>query len=81
TVTSGPYSRFRTPNTETVLAGSGSNVGHRAPASNLVSPPVSRAQARVPHAPLSFGFRYRFGSISNNVVNTRFGGIGNRDRF
>jgi hypothetical protein len=28
-----------------------------------------------------FGFRYRFGSIYNNVVNTRFGGIGNRDRF
>jgi hypothetical protein len=28
-----------------------------------------------------FGFRYRFGSIFNNVVNTRFGGIGNRDRF
>ncbi len=32
-------------------------------------------------AGLSFGFRYRFGSIYNNVVNTRFGGIGNRDRF
>ena len=32
-------------------------------------------------AGLSFGFRYRFGSIFNNVVNTRFGGIGNRDRF
>ena len=32
-------------------------------------------------AALSFGFRYRFGSIFNNVVNTRFGGIGNRDRF
>lgn len=30
---------------------------------------------------LSFGFRYRFGSIFNNVVNSRFGGIGNRDRF
>ncbi|NNE70549.1 MAG: hypothetical protein HKN29_09340 [Rhodothermales bacterium] len=32
-------------------------------------------------ASLNFGFRYRFGSIYNNVVNTRFGGIGNRDRF
>ena len=32
-------------------------------------------------AGLSFGFRYRFGSIFNNVVNTRFGGVGNRDRF
>lgn len=32
-------------------------------------------------AGLSFGFRYRFGSIFNNVVNTRFGGIGNRDNF
>ncbi len=32
-------------------------------------------------AGVSFGFRYRFGSIFNNVVNTRFGGIGNRDRF
>ena len=32
-------------------------------------------------AGFSFGFRYRFGSIFNNVVNTRFGGIGNRDRF
>lgn len=32
-------------------------------------------------AGLSFGFRYRFGSIFNNVVNPRFGGIGNRDRF
>ncbi len=32
-------------------------------------------------AGLSFGFRYRFGSIFNNVVNSRFGGIGNRDRF
>lgn len=32
-------------------------------------------------AGLSFGFRYRFGSVLNNVVNTRFGGIGNRDRF
>jgi hypothetical protein len=32
-------------------------------------------------AGVSFGFRYRFGSIYNNVVNTRFGGIGNRDRF
>jgi len=28
-----------------------------------------------------FGFRYRFGSLLNNVVNTRFGGIGSRDRF
>ncbi len=32
-------------------------------------------------AGISFGFRYRFGSIFNNIVNTRFGGIGNRDRF
>ncbi|WP_138429814.1 hypothetical protein [Fodinibius saliphilus] len=32
-------------------------------------------------AGISFGFRYRFGSLLNNVVNTRFGGIGNRDRF
>lgn len=32
-------------------------------------------------AGLSFGFRYRFGSVLNNVVNPRFGGIGNRDRF
>lgn len=32
-------------------------------------------------AGLGFGFRYRFGSLLNNVVNTRFGGIGNRDRF
>ena len=30
---------------------------------------------------VTFGFRYRFGSLLNNVVNTRFGGIGNRDRF
>ncbi|NNF03886.1 MAG: hypothetical protein HKN17_05410 [Rhodothermales bacterium] len=32
-------------------------------------------------AGLSFGFRYRFGSVFNNVVNTRFSGVGNRDRF
>jgi len=32
-------------------------------------------------AGISFGFRYRFGSVLNNVVNTRFGGIGSRDRF
>jgi hypothetical protein len=32
-------------------------------------------------AGLSFGFRYRFGSIYNNVVNTRFGGGGSQDRF
>lgn len=32
-------------------------------------------------AGLSFGLRYRFGSLLNNVVNTRFGGIGSRDRF
>lgn len=32
-------------------------------------------------AGISFGLRYRFGSLLNNVVNTRFGGIGNRDRF
>ena len=32
-------------------------------------------------AGLSFGFRYRLGSIYNNVVNTRFGGGGSQDRF
>ena len=32
-------------------------------------------------AGLSFGFRYRFGSIFNNIVNTRFGGGGSQDRF
>jgi hypothetical protein len=32
-------------------------------------------------AGLSFGLRYRFGSIYNNVVNTRFGGGGGQDRF
>ncbi len=32
-------------------------------------------------AGLNFGFRYRFGSIYNNVVNTRFGGGGGQDRF
>ena len=32
-------------------------------------------------AGLYFGFRYRFGSLLNNVVNPRFGGIGSRDRF
>ena len=32
-------------------------------------------------AGFSFGLRYRFGSVFNNVVNTRFGGVGNRDRF
>ncbi|HBZ38525.1 MAG TPA: hypothetical protein DEO59_08595 [Balneola sp.] len=32
-------------------------------------------------AGIGFGFRYRFGSVLNNVVNPRFGGIGNRDRF
>jgi hypothetical protein len=32
-------------------------------------------------AGFSFGLRYRFGSIYNNVVNPRFGGVGNRDRF
>jgi hypothetical protein len=32
-------------------------------------------------AGLDFGFRYRFGSIYNNVVNTRFGGGGSQDRF
>ena len=32
-------------------------------------------------AELSFGLRYRFGSIYNNVVNTRFGGGGGQDRF
>jgi hypothetical protein len=30
---------------------------------------------------LNFGLRYRFGSIYNNVVNTRFGGAGGQDRF
>lgn len=28
-----------------------------------------------------FGFRYRLGSLLNNIVNTRFDGIGSRDRF
>lgn len=32
-------------------------------------------------AGLSFGFRYRFGSTLNNIVNTRLDGVGNRDRF
>lgn len=32
-------------------------------------------------AGFSFGFRYRFGSIYNNIVNTRFGGGGSQDRF
>jgi hypothetical protein len=32
-------------------------------------------------AGLSFGFRYRFGSIYNNIVNPRFGGRGGQDRF
>lgn len=32
-------------------------------------------------AGFSFGLRYRFGSVFNNVVNTRLGGVGNRDRF
>lgn len=32
-------------------------------------------------AGLNFGLRYRFGSIFNNVVNTRFGGGPNQDRF
>ena len=32
-------------------------------------------------AGLSFGFRYRFGSIYNNIVNPRFGGGGSQDRF
>ena len=32
-------------------------------------------------AGIGFGFRYRFGWVLNNVVNPRFGGIGNRDRF
>ena len=32
-------------------------------------------------AGLNFGFRYRFGSIYNNVVNPRFGGGGSQDRF
>ncbi|WP_421774852.1 hypothetical protein [Gracilimonas sp.] len=32
-------------------------------------------------AGISFGLRYRFGSLLNNVVNPRFGGIGNRDSF
>ena len=30
---------------------------------------------------LNLGLRYRFGSIYNNVVNTRFGGGGGQDRF
>jgi hypothetical protein len=32
-------------------------------------------------AGLNFGFRYRFGSIFNNVVNTRFGGGPSQDQF
>lgn len=32
-------------------------------------------------AGLNFGFRYRFGSIYNNIVNPRFGGGGSQDRF
>jgi hypothetical protein len=32
-------------------------------------------------AGLRFGFRYRFGSIYNNVVNPRLGGGGSQDRF
>lgn len=32
-------------------------------------------------AGISFGFSYRFGSLLNNVVNPRFGGVGNRDSF
>lgn len=32
-------------------------------------------------AGISFGFRYRFGSVLNNVVNPRLGGVGNGDRF
>jgi hypothetical protein len=32
-------------------------------------------------AGLNFGFRYRFGSIYNNVVNPRLGGGGGQDRF
>lgn len=32
-------------------------------------------------AGLSFGLRYRFGSIYNNIVNPRFGGGGSQDRF
>ena len=32
-------------------------------------------------AGLNFGLRYRFGSIYNNVVNTRFGGGGGQDQF
>lgn len=32
-------------------------------------------------ARIEFGIRYRFGSVLNNIVNPRFDGIGNRDRF
>ncbi len=32
-------------------------------------------------AGISFGFRYRFGSVLNNVVNPRLGGLGSGDRF
>lgn len=32
-------------------------------------------------ASIEFGIRYRFGSVLNNIVNPRFDGIGNRDRF
>lgn len=41
----------------------------------------SNVQWRYRFMGISFGLRYRFGSLLNNVVNTRFGGIGNRDRF
>lgn len=32
-------------------------------------------------AELNFGLRYRFGSIYNNVVNPRLGGLGSQDQF
>ncbi|MHB1170688.1 MAG: hypothetical protein ACYC28_15535, partial [Longimicrobiales bacterium] len=32
-------------------------------------------------ARITFGFRYRFGSIFNNIVNTRFGGGPSQDHF
>ena len=32
-------------------------------------------------AGFSVGFRYRFGSIFNNVVNPRLNGLGSQDRF
>jgi hypothetical protein len=40
-----------------------------------------RQLATAYEAGVRFGFRYRFGSTLNNVVNTRMNGVGNRDQF